>query len=385
MPITNVPFEQVNPAPGDFTNAVSHSTQHTEVNDELTAVEESLRDGWVRESAAIARLSDDQFTVAGDVTAYYTAGRQVVFNLGSGSYGATVSSSSYSGGTLLTTVSIDDIFTIPDPISSVGLSVQMKGQTQLSTEGYGDGSVTGRKIDAEDRLHSGVLMQYAGATAPDGWLLADGSAVSRTDYEDLFTAIGVTYGIGDGSTTFNVPNLKGRVVVGLDGADTAFDALGETGGTATHTHTATTDSSGAHTHTVASHTHTGPSHTHTGPSHTHSGPSHTHSISSDGSHNHDSAGGGSFLPGGATAFTANGAGHNDTSSNGSHSHGGSTGSSGTGETGASGTGSTGASGTGATGAASPATDSQGAHTHTLTTATGSSLQPYIVLNYIIKT
>jgi microcystin-dependent protein len=46
----------------------------------------------------------------------------------------------------------------------------------------------------------------------------------------LFTRIGTTYGVGDGSTTFNLPNLKGRVVVGVDAAQTEFDALGETGG-----------------------------------------------------------------------------------------------------------------------------------------------------------
>jgi microcystin-dependent protein len=51
----------------------------------------------------------------------------------------------------------------------------------------------------------------------------------------LFTRIGTTYGVGDNSTTFNLPNLKGRVPVGLDSTQTEFDALGETGGAKTHT------------------------------------------------------------------------------------------------------------------------------------------------------
>lgn len=82
---------------------------------------------------------------------------------------------------------------------------------------------------------TGSITMYAGATAPDGWLICDGSAISRTDYADLFSVIGTTYGTGDGSTTFNIPNLKGRVPVGLDTSDTSFDTLGETGGEKAHT------------------------------------------------------------------------------------------------------------------------------------------------------
>lgn len=80
---------------------------------------------------------------------------------------------------------------------------------------------------------TGAMMQYAGAAAPTGWLLADGAAVSRTTYAALFTAIGTQYGVGDGSTTFNLPNLKGRVAVGLDAANAKFDVRGETGGAET--------------------------------------------------------------------------------------------------------------------------------------------------------
>lgn len=81
----------------------------------------------------------------------------------------------------------------------------------------------------------GVVKWTAAGTAPDGYLVADGSAVSRDTYSALFDAIGTTYGTGDGSTTFNLPNLKGKVPVGLDSGQTEFDALGETGGSKTHT------------------------------------------------------------------------------------------------------------------------------------------------------
>jgi microcystin-dependent protein len=84
---------------------------------------------------------------------------------------------------------------------------------------------------------AGVTLPWAGTGAvPSGWLLADGSAVSRTLYADLFAAIGTQYGVGDNSTTFNLPNYKGRFVVGQDAAQTEFDVLGENGGTKTHTH-----------------------------------------------------------------------------------------------------------------------------------------------------
>lgn len=77
---------------------------------------------------------------------------------------------------------------------------------------------------------AGIVMPFAGSTAPQGYLLCDGSAVSRTDYSDLFTAIGTTYGAGDGETTFNVPDLSGRVVLGVSQSH----ALGTTGGEATN-------------------------------------------------------------------------------------------------------------------------------------------------------
>jgi microcystin-dependent protein len=81
----------------------------------------------------------------------------------------------------------------------------------------------------------GVVWDYAGATAPTGWAICDGSALSRTTEAPLFAVLGTTYGVGDGSTTFNIPNTKGRVVVGKDAGDGQFDTLGETGGAKTHT------------------------------------------------------------------------------------------------------------------------------------------------------
>lgn len=114
----------------------------------------------------------------------------------------------------------------------------------------------------------GGVVEFAGATAPVGWLLCYGQAVSRTTYAALFVAIGTAHGAGDGSTTFNIPDYRGRVGAGKDnmggsaaGRMTAATVngatLGAAGGTETHVLTAaqapaltgTTNSTGAHTHT----------------------------------------------------------------------------------------------------------------------------------------
>lgn len=95
------------------------------------------------------------------------------------------------------------------------------------------GSITG------DTLPIGSITAYGKETAPTNWLICDGSAVSRTSYADLFAVIGTKYGEGDGNTTFNLPNLKGRVPVGLDGNDTDFNTIGKTGGEKNHTLTIT--------------------------------------------------------------------------------------------------------------------------------------------------
>ena len=62
----------------------------------------------------------------------------------------------------------------------------------------------------------GSILAFAGAVAPKGWILCDGRALSRSAYSALFSALGVTYGVGDGSTTFNIPDLRGRATFGKD-------------------------------------------------------------------------------------------------------------------------------------------------------------------------
>lgn len=120
----------------------------------------------------------------------------------------------------------------------------------------------------------GTVVDYAGSTAPTGWLFCAGQAVSRSTYAALFAVIGTTYGNGNGSTTFNLPDLRGRVVAGRDNmggtsaarlSSISGNTLGASGGgqqvTLTsnqipaHTHSAGTlvnSTAGAHTHSIPS-------------------------------------------------------------------------------------------------------------------------------------
>ena len=85
--------------------------------------------------------------------------------------------------------------------------LSVSGATLTITKGNG----TTSKIDL---IPAGTMRMFAGNTIPAGWLLCDGSAVSRTNYAKLFSAIGTTWGAGDGSTTFNLPNSIGRFAEG---------------------------------------------------------------------------------------------------------------------------------------------------------------------------
>jgi len=97
----------------------------------------------------------------------------------------------------------------------------------------------------DDNTPIGTIAPFGGASDPSYWLICDGRAVSRTDYAALFGVIGTTYGAGDGSTTFNIPDLRGNVAVG---ASTDY-SLGDTGGE--ETHTLSVSEMPSHSHTVS--------------------------------------------------------------------------------------------------------------------------------------
>ena len=101
---------------------------------------------------------------------------------------------------------------------------------------------------------AGIIQMFAGSTAPTGWLECDGSAVSREDYPTLFAAIGTTWGAGDGSTTFNLPDLRGRGPIGAGaGSGLTSRTLGGNGGSENiqaHTHGFTNPKIPNHVHTM---------------------------------------------------------------------------------------------------------------------------------------
>ena len=86
----------------------------------------------------------------------------------------------------------------------------------ISTSKSGEFSVGDANNKAVPVMPVGCVIPFAGAAAPTGWLLCQGQAISRTTYAQLFSVIGTTYGSGDGKTTFNLPDMRGRVAVGSD-------------------------------------------------------------------------------------------------------------------------------------------------------------------------
>ena len=91
-----------------------------------------------------------------------------------------------------------------------------------------------RIAGGDDGLPIGVIIAYGNETPPANWLVCDGSAVSRTKYADLFAVIGTRYGAGDGVSTFNLPDKRGRVSVGWNPNEAGFDCIGNYGGEKTH-------------------------------------------------------------------------------------------------------------------------------------------------------
>jgi len=161
-----------------------------------------------------------------------------------------------------------------------------------------------------DVFPTGMVVQFAGSVAPTNWALLDGSAVSRTGaYAALFNLIGTTYGAGDGVNTFNLPNGTGKVLVGKNAG--TFSALGLTGGE--ETHVISVAEMPAHGHTVSA--------SGSGSGSTDVQGSHTHSARTQDNYLLDVTGAGTVQSGTAGSFiTPKNAGGVTVDAGGAHSH-----------------------------------------------------------------
>jgi microcystin-dependent protein len=155
--------------------------------------------------------------------------------------------------------------TIPQPVgaaNTAGVAVAFARADHVH-----DATALANSLTAALTIPPGMMMQYAGAAAPTGWVLCNGAAISRATFAALFAIIGTTYGVGDGSTTFNLPDLRSRVPMGAGtGTGLSARALAAVGGAETHLLTVGELVGHNHLTTEANHNHgiTDPQHHHDG-------------------------------------------------------------------------------------------------------------------------
>ena len=236
-----------------------------------------------------------------------------------------------------------------------------------------------------DFVPAGTVFPFAGQTIPNGFVLCQGQELSRATYKRLFDAIGTTYGSGDGSTTFNVPNLSAAFPLGANSTYKVGQKGGEEKHTLTtnempshthtqnaHSHSASSTSAGAHTHSASTNS-TG-EHSHSGSGTTGSGGAHDHTLARA----HAGGDGYNYIPNSSSRTTGNAA--DSVYSNGAHTHSFSFSTNTTGEH-----------------SHSVTVNSNGAHSHSISvgnqTATNNNtgggqahnnMPPYLAMNFIIK-
>jgi microcystin-dependent protein len=146
-----------------------------------------------------------------------------------------------------------------NPILAIG---EMGFETDTKVLRVGDGVTAWNTSGGPPTIGgtpTGVIAQFAGATAPNGYLLCQGQTLSTTTYANLFATIGYTY--GGGGSDFKVPDLQSRIPVGK-GSDTEFDTLGETGGAKTVTLSSSQIPAHSHPNTLSSNTVASSGHSH---------------------------------------------------------------------------------------------------------------------------
>lgn len=215
---------------------------------------------WTDLGHTPTRTGNTTFTINADVASYYTAGRRIRCTDSSTLYG-TIASAVYSSPNTTVTVTLDS-GNLSASLTAVALAVIDPTGDPIDVASLA-GVVPAGNLPASivnGVVFTGMLAPCALTAAPAGWLLCFGQAVSRTTYANLFSAIGTTYGTGDGATTFNLPDLRGRTLFGLDnmgGSDagrlSVSNTLGGTGGA--QTKSGSVDGTALTTAQMPNHTH----------------------------------------------------------------------------------------------------------------------------------
>jgi microcystin-dependent protein len=242
---------------------------------------------WIAQIATFTYVSGVKFSTATDVTANFPVGIRVKAVVTAGTIYGTVTDATASGSPIRTTVTVQwDSGALDAGLSLVSLGIF---------------SPVHSSVPPQDFMPVGVVLPYGGPSAPTGWLLCYGQAVSRTTYATLFALIGTSFGVGNGTSTFNLPDLRGRMPIGPDnmgggaaGRVSAATAVGYDAGEEeidlSHTHT-----TGDHTLTIAEM------------------PSHNHSVTAGGAAARTADGAADNFPfwgSYATGYTGGGAPHN---------------------------------------------------------------------------
>lgn len=130
-------------------------------------------------------------------------------------YSQLTSKPSINGKVLVGNVTVGGVVEVSSlPTTGISTTTLYKKGDALYWHDGTDWVQLNKKSAGSGDVPTGTVVPFIGLVAPDGWLLCQGQAISRTAYSDLYQMVGTTYGAGDGSTTFNIPDLRGRFVEG---------------------------------------------------------------------------------------------------------------------------------------------------------------------------